>query len=116
LLQRKATAVGRGLGKTTGWIHRTNLRQHGVAMVSGVQYEKIDDDGLHVTVNGDPRSFAVDTVVVCAGQESNSDLAEALSVSLGVERVHRIGGAKLAGELDAKRAIREGTELAATLD
>ncbi len=115
LLQRKSTAVGRGLGKTTGWIHRSNLKQHGVAMLSGVEYERFDHNGLHITVRGEPRLIAVDNVVVCAGQESNDELAAELVASLGDARVHRIGGALLAGELDAKRAIREGTELGAIL-
>ena len=116
LLQRKDTAVGRGLGKTTGWIHRSNLKNHGVKMLAGVQYERIDDQGLHVTIDGEPRLLAVDTVVVCAGQQPNAALAEALSGSLAENRIHRIGGALHAGELDAKRAIQQGTELAAGID
>jgi len=85
-------------------------------MLAGVQYERIDDQGLHVTIDGEPRLLAVDTVVVCAGQQPNAALAEALSGSLAENRIHRIGGALHAGELDAKRAIQQGTELAAGID
>ena len=113
LLQRKAGKVGDGLGKTTGWIHRTSLKQRGVHMVSGVRYERIDDAGLHITVDGTPRVIPADTVVVCAGQEPLCELAQALQAA-GRE-VHLIGGAQEAAELDAKRAIRQGAELAATL-
>ncbi|MEM9602912.1 MAG: NADPH-dependent 2,4-dienoyl-CoA reductase [Pseudomonadota bacterium] len=115
LLQRKQTAVGKGLGKTTGWIHRSNLKQHGVKMFAGVHYDRIDDDGLHITVNDEARLLEVDTVVVCAGQKPNRALADALAAELGSDRVHTIGGALEAGELDAKRAIKQGTELAAAL-
>ncbi|MEM7376432.1 MAG: NADPH-dependent 2,4-dienoyl-CoA reductase [Pseudomonadota bacterium] len=115
LLQRKETAVGKGLGKTTGWIHRSNLKQHGVKMFAGVHYDRIDDDGLHITVNDVSRVLEVDTVVVCAGQEPNRALADALLAKIDADRVHLIGGALEAGELDAKRAIKQGTELAAAL-
>ncbi|WP_433545568.1 FAD-dependent oxidoreductase [Streptomyces sp. CA-294286] len=113
LLQRKETKVGAGLGKTTGWIHRTELAQRGVTMVPGATYERIDDEGLHVVVGGERRVLAVDTVVLCTGQEPRRDLYEEL-VAGGVP-VHLIGGADVAAELDAKRAIRQGTELAAAL-
>ncbi|MFF1926468.1 FAD-dependent oxidoreductase [Streptomyces sp. NPDC058221] len=113
LLQRKASKVGAGLGKTTGWIHRTELRHRGVTMLAGVHYDRIDDDGLHVTVDGEQQLLPVDTVVLCAGQEPRRDLYEQL---LAAGRpAHLIGGADVAAELDAKRAIRQGTELAATL-
>lgn len=113
LLQRKASKVGAGLGKTTGWIHRTELRHRGVTMLAGVGYERIDDDGLHVTVDGEQQLLPVDTVVLCAGQEPRRDLYEEL---LAAGRpAHLIGGADVAAELDAKRAIRQGTELAAAL-
>ncbi|MFJ1751725.1 FAD-dependent oxidoreductase [Kitasatospora sp. NPDC088134] len=113
LLQRKAGKVGAGLGKTTGWIHRTELRHRGVVMVPGVEYRRIDDAGLHVTVGGEEQVLPVDTVVLCAGQEPRRDLVEALRAR-GVEP-HLIGGADVAAELDAKRAIDQGTRLAAAL-
>ncbi|RPE28749.1 oxidoreductase [Kitasatospora cineracea] len=113
LLQRKAGKVGAGLGKTTGWIHRTELRHRGVLMVPGVEYRRIDDAGLHVTVGGQEQVLPVDTVVLCAGQEPRRDLLDALR-ERGVEP-HLIGGADVAAELDAKRAIDQGTRLAAAL-
>ncbi|KJK58481.1 NADPH-dependent 2,4-dienoyl-CoA reductase [Saccharothrix sp. ST-888] len=113
LLQRKTSKVGAGLGKTTGWIHRTELRHRGVTMLSGVTYRRIDDAGLHITVDGREETVPVDTVVVCTGQEPRRELYEAL-LALGA-RPHLIGGADLAAELDAKRAIDQGTRLAATL-
>lgn len=113
LLQRRASKVGAGLGRTTGWIHRTELRHRGVTMLAGVGYDLIDDDGLHVTVDGEQHLLPVDTVVLCAGQEPRRDLYEEL---LAAGRpAHLIGGADVAAELDAKRAIRQGTELAASL-
>ncbi|MCA0336691.1 MAG: NADPH-dependent 2,4-dienoyl-CoA reductase [Actinobacteria bacterium] len=113
LLQRKESKVGAGLGKTTGWIHRTSLKHRGVAMVPGVTYERIDDLGLHVSVNGERTVLDVDTVVLCTGQEPLRELQDEL-VARGQE-VHLIGGADVAAELDAKRAIKQGTELAAAL-
>ncbi|MGW1133715.1 FAD-dependent oxidoreductase [Streptomyces griseoluteus] len=113
LLQRKATKVGSGLGKTTGWIHRTELKHRGVTMVPGVRYDRIDDAGLHITVGEESHVLEVDTVVVCTGQEPRRDLYEEL-IAAGVS-AHLIGGADVAAELDAKRAIKQGTELAAAL-
>jgi len=113
LLQRKAEKLGKRLGKTTGWIHRLELRHRGVEMIGGVEYNVIDDEGLHIEVKGEPRLLAVDTVVICAGQLSRRGLAAELETA-GVE-VHVIGGAKLAAELDAKRAILEGCRLGAGL-
>ncbi|KGN32824.1 2,4-dienoyl-CoA reductase [Knoellia sinensis KCTC 19936] len=142
LLQRKASAIGKGLGKTTGWVHRAALKAKGVEQVTGVSYDRIDDDGLHVSfvaadagagkgkgrkaANGGKggkggtadgarafRVIAVDTIVLCAGQESVRTLADELGDS-GLP-VHVIGGADVAAELDAKRAIRQGTELAASI-
>ncbi|GAA2493306.1 NADPH-dependent 2,4-dienoyl-CoA reductase [Streptomyces gobitricini] len=113
LLQRKASKVGAGLGKTTGWIHRTELKHRGVTMVAGATYERIDDEGLHITVDGETRTVPVDTVVLCTGQEPRRELYEEL-VAAGAA-VHLIGGADVAAELDAKRAIDQGTRLAATL-
>ncbi|MBQ1783805.1 MAG: NADPH-dependent 2,4-dienoyl-CoA reductase [Gammaproteobacteria bacterium] len=110
MLQRKASKPGSGLGKTTGWIHRALLKRYGVEMMSGVSYESVDDEGLHVRLNGKPLLLAVDQVIVCAGQEPDDDLYGALQ-SLGAS-VHLVGGARLAAELDAVRAIREGTEVA----
>ncbi|MYR38339.1 FAD-dependent oxidoreductase [Streptomyces sp. SID4944] len=113
LVQRKTTKVGAGLGKTTGWIHRTELRHRGVEMIAGASYDLIDDAGLHLTVDGERRVLPVDTVVLCAGQEPRRELYEELRAAGGP--VHLIGGADVAAELDAKRAIRQGTELAAAL-
>ncbi|WP_447035947.1 oxidoreductase [Streptomyces sp. DSM 118878] len=113
LLQRKTSKVGKGLGKTTGWIHRTELRHRGVAMVAGASYDLIDDAGLHITVDGVSSVLPVDTVVLCTGQEPRRGLYEEL-LAAG-RSVHLIGGADVAAELDAKRAIKQGTELAATL-
>ncbi|MFD9293151.1 FAD-dependent oxidoreductase [Streptomyces sp. NPDC060030] len=113
LVQRKATKVGAGLGKTTGWIHRTELRHRGVTMIAGASYDLIDDEGLHLTVDGEQHLLPVDTVVLCAGQEPRRELYEELRAA--GRPVHLIGGADVAAELDAKRAIRQGTELAAGL-
>ncbi|MGQ4432813.1 FAD-dependent oxidoreductase [Streptomyces sp. SAS_260] len=113
LLQRKATKVGAGLGKTTGWIHRTELKHRGVTMVPGVQYDRIDDAGLHVTVDGTSTVLEVDTVVLCTGQDPRRDLYDELTAA--GRSVHLIGGADVAAELDAKRAIKQGTEVAAAL-
>ncbi|WP_415950594.1 FAD-dependent oxidoreductase [Streptomyces sp. KLOTTS4A1] len=113
LLQRKASKVGAGLGKTTGWIHRTELRHRGVQMLAGVTYDRIDDAGLHITVDGESSVLDVDTVVLCAGQEPRRALYDQL-LAAGAH-VHVIGGADVAAELDAKRAVKQGTELAAAL-
>ncbi|MGW3013568.1 oxidoreductase [Streptomyces sp. NPDC001219] len=113
LLQRKTSKVGAGLGKTTGWIHRAELRHRGVTTVAGASYERIDDAGLHLTVDGTATTLPVDTVVLCTGQEPRRDLYEELRA--GGRAVHLIGGADVAAELDAKRAIQQGTELAASL-
>ncbi|MEM0910029.1 MAG: NADPH-dependent 2,4-dienoyl-CoA reductase [Pseudomonadota bacterium] len=113
LLQRKTSKVGKGLGKTTGWIHRASLVNHNVQMMNGVTYEKIDDEGLHIRVGDEQKVLDVDNIVVCAGQEPLKDLESELeqqNVSL-----HIIGGAFLAAELDAKAAIRQGAELAASI-
>jgi len=113
LLQRKSSKVGDGLAKTTGWIRRTLLKKRGVEMIAGVSYERIDDAGLHITVNGEAKTLPVDTIVVCAGQESQRELQAPLEAA-GIS-VSLIGGADVASELDAKRAIDQGTRLAASL-
>ncbi|MBV2352957.1 NADPH-dependent 2,4-dienoyl-CoA reductase [Streptomyces sp. J2-1] len=113
LLQRKTTKVGAGLGRTTGWIHRTELKHRGVTMTPGVRYDRVDDSGLHITVDGESRVLEVDTVVLCTGQEPRRDLYDELTGA--GRRVHLIGGADIAAELDAKRAVKQGTELAAAL-
>ena len=110
LLQRKTTKVGAGLGKTTGWIHRTSLLQRGVKMQSGVSYERIDDAGLHLIMNGEPVCLEVDNVIICAGQEPQRALYQPLQEA--GKTVHLIGGADVAVELDARRAIDQGTQLA----
>ena len=113
LLQRKASRPGAGLGKTTGWIHRAALRLSGVKTVAGVTYQKIDDDGLHVLVGEEPQVLAVDNIVVCAGQEPQRELQSGLE-ERGV-KVTLIGGADVAAELDARRAIDQGIRLAAAV-
>ncbi|MFC4376917.1 FAD-dependent oxidoreductase [Nocardia halotolerans] len=116
LLQRKSTPFGKDLGKTSGWVHRAALKAKGVEHVGGVNYERIDDAGLHISFGEqreNPRVLEVDNVIVCAGQESVRELEEPLRAA-GVE-LHLIGGADLAAELDAKRAIDQGTRLAARL-
>jgi 2,4-dienoyl-CoA reductase (NADPH2) len=113
LLQRKTAKVGNDLAKTTGWIRRSLLKMRGVEMLAGVGYERIDDDGLHLRVNGQAKCLPVDTVVVCAGQEPRREL-EAGVRAAGIP-LSLIGGADLASELDAKRAIDQGTRLAAGL-
>ena len=119
LLQRKASKVGAGLGKTTGWIHRTNLKKKEVEMLSDVSYLKIDDEGLHTLIKGQPHLFNIETIVICAGQTSQRSLYDELNTQVATlstaPNVHLIGGAFEAGELDAKRAIRQGAELAAKL-
>jgi 2,4-dienoyl-CoA reductase (NADPH2) len=114
LLQRKDSPLGAGLGKTSGWVHRAAVKKHGVRMMRGVSYDKITTEGLWVTVAGQEQLLRVDTIVVCAGQESVRELMPAEGTTTGA-RYHIIGGAKLAAELDAKRAIRDGAELSATL-
>ncbi|TYB81997.1 NADPH-dependent 2,4-dienoyl-CoA reductase [Maritimibacter fusiformis] len=113
LLQRKAQALGKGLGKTTGWIHRASLRMKQVDMVGGAAYERIDETGLHISLGDETRVIEADTIVLCAGQVSERSLADALA-DRGVA-AHVIGGADVAAELDAKRAIDQGVRLAATL-
>ncbi|MDP5086967.1 MAG: NADPH-dependent 2,4-dienoyl-CoA reductase [Yoonia sp.] len=116
LLQRKNEKLGKHLGKTTGWIHRAGLQMKNVAMIGGVNYEKIDADGLHISfgeARENPKLIAADTIVLCSGQVPERRLAEALIVQ--GRSVHVIGGADVAAELDAKRAIDQGTRLAAIL-
>ncbi|AQU83090.1 MULTISPECIES: NADPH-dependent 2,4-dienoyl-CoA reductase [unclassified Halomonas] len=113
MLQRKSSKPGKNLGKTTGWVHRASLKQRGVKTLTGCEYLKVDDDGLHIRRDGEEQLLAVDTIVVCAGQESVRELIEPLSQA-GI-RVQVIGGADEAAELDAKRAIDQGTRLAAAL-
>ena len=114
LLQRKTTSLGAGLGKTSGWVHRAQLKKNGVRMLRGVQYKAITEEGLWVETAGHDQLLRVDTIVVCAGQESVKHLMPEQGEKT-LANYHIIGGAKLAAELDAKRAIREGAELAAKL-
>jgi len=111
LCQRSDGKLGAGLGKTTGWIHRTALKRRKVTMLSKCSYDRIDDEGLHLTVRGESRVLDVDNVVICAGQLSRNELEGPLT-ERGIE-VHVIGGAERAGELDARRAFDQGTRLAA---
>jgi 2,4-dienoyl-CoA reductase (NADPH2) len=113
LLQRKTTSFGKNLGKTTGWIHRASLHRKRVQMLGGVSYEGIDGAGLHIRTSGEAQLLAVDNVVICAGQESNLELFNAMKAY--PESLYLIGGSRLATELDAKRAIDEGMRLAARL-
>ena len=110
LLQRKSTRVGSGLGKTTGWIHRAGLAMKGVRLMPSCDYQKIDDQGLHLTVGDEQKILDVDTIIICAGQDPLRELVEGLNIPH-----HLIGGADLASELDAKRAIDQGTRLAAAM-
>ncbi len=114
LLQRKKTKVGDGLGKTTGWIHRTGLKNKNVQMLNSVEYLSVDDAGLHIRIaEGEPQLLPVDTIIICAGQDPLRELQEGLEAAGQV--VHLIGGADVAAELDAKRAINQGSRLAAGL-
>ncbi|MBO1107054.1 NADPH-dependent 2,4-dienoyl-CoA reductase [Plesiomonas shigelloides] len=113
LLQRKSSKVGASLGKTTGWIHRASLQKYQVNMHSGVEYLRVDDDGLHVVMDGQAHVLPVDNVILCTGQEPLRELADQLIMLGG--RPHVIGGADVAAELDAKRAIRQGAEVASRL-
>ena len=113
LLQRKSSKVGDGLGKTTGWIHRASLQMKKVQMIAGVSYDRIDDAGLHVTIKGEAQVLAVDNIIVCAGQDPLRELQQPL-LAAG-KAVHLIGGADVAAELDAKRAIDQGARLAAAI-
>ena len=108
LVQRKETPIGIGLGKTSGWAHRAVLKQSGVVQVRGATYDRITAEGLHITVDGESRLIECDDVVICAGQESVRDLYDEVGG-------HLIGGADVAAELDAKRAIKQATELVAAL-
>jgi 2,4-dienoyl-CoA reductase (EC 1.3.1.34) len=113
LLQRKSGKPGAGLAKTTGWIHRASLQAHGVQMWGDVEYLKIDNDGLHLRHQGEALTLAVDNIVICAGQEPLRTLAQALTAR--GKAVRLIGGADVAQELDARRAIAQATELALSL-
>ncbi|MDN5746685.1 MAG: NADPH-dependent 2,4-dienoyl-CoA reductase, partial [Nocardioidaceae bacterium] len=115
LLQRKASTQGKNLGKTSGWVHRASIKDLGVHQIVGVTYDRVDDAGLHISVGGKPQVLDVDHVVLCTGQESVRDLDQDLRSAGFKGAVHVIGGADVAAELDAKRAIRQGTELAARL-
>ena len=110
LLQRKTSKVGKGLGKTTGWIHRAGLAMKGVRMMPGCDYSHIDDEGLHITINDEPKVLPVDSIIICAGQDPLRELVDGLNLPH-----HLIGGADVAGELDAKSAINQGTRLAAAM-
>jgi 2,4-dienoyl-CoA reductase (NADPH2) len=106
MLKRSTGPFGHTLGRSTGWIHRAELARNGVRMLKGVEYRRIDDAGLRITVDGEDRVVEADTIIVCAGQEPRR---------WPNSRYRHIGGAREAGELDAERAIREGVELAAAL-
>jgi 2,4-dienoyl-CoA reductase (NADPH2) len=118
LCQRKSDRMGASLGKTTGWVHRATLKAHKVKMIGGVTYDRIDDQGLWIRegkpgAQGEPRCLEVDSIINCSGQLSQRELVESLKAA--GKPVHLIGGADLATELDAKRAIRQGAELAAII-
>lgn len=111
MLQRKETKPGKSLGKTTGWIHRTSLKDKGIKVLSGVSYERIDNQGLHIEINNEKQVLAVDHIIICAGQVSNTELYDKLKSELSIP-CHIIGGAHTAAEIDAKRAINQGVRLA----
>jgi 2,4-dienoyl-CoA reductase (NADPH2) len=113
LLQRSEGKLGERLGKTTGWIHRASLKMKRVKMIGGVTYEKIDDRGLHISMGGKQEVLEVDNVIICAGQVVQRELQAPLEAAN--IKVHLIGGADLAAELDAKRAIDQGSRLAASI-
>jgi 2,4-dienoyl-CoA reductase (NADPH2) len=113
LFQRSTRKLGANLGKSTGWIHRTSLKRHGVSMINGVSYQRIDDEGLHILINNKPQCYAVDNVILCTGQEPKRNLQQDL-IDAGL-KVEIIGGADVAVELDAKRAIDQGSRLAAEI-
>ncbi len=108
MLQRKIRKSGADLGKTTGWIHRTSLKRKAVSMLAGVTYNKIDNDGLHISIRKKPRLLKVDTIIICAGQTENNQLSTALKQ----QPCHIIGGAHLAKGIDAQKAIEEAALLA----
>lgn len=112
LLQRKASTHGKTLGATTGWAHKMSLMRHGVKMIGGVDYRKVDEQGLHISVGGEEQVLDVDTVILCAGQESSRGLYDQIAGTR--DNVHLIGGADVAKEIDAKRAIDQGSRLAAS--
>ena len=113
MLQRSQNRIGKNLGKTTGWVHREILKRNQVRLMSGVQYLQINDAGLHIFYNEERVVIKADNIIRCAGQLSNNKLANRLE-KLGIS-VHKIGGAKNANQLDARRAFDEGTRLAAIL-
>ena len=119
LMQRKPGTLGKGLGKTSGWVHRLQLKKKNVRLLPAVSYKKIDDQGLHISHGVDDDTvdevLEVDNIIICAGQVSVNSLYEKLTAGESELNVHLIGGAKLAGELDAKRAISQGAKLAARL-
>jgi 2,4-dienoyl-CoA reductase (NADPH2) len=117
LLQRKTTSIGKGLGKTTGWAHRISLKRKGVHMIPGVEYQQIDDQGLHISIDGQAQTLDVNSVIICAGQESERHLYDQLLASQVADNapIHLIGGADVAHEIDAKHAISQGSRLAAKL-
>lgn len=112
-MQRKETKLGKGLGKTTGWIHRLSLKHKNVHMIPGVSYKRIDDEGLHIVVHDQPRVLNVDSVIICAGQVESRGLFDPLKQS--GQSVHLIGGAYKALELDARHAIDQACRLAALI-
>jgi 2,4-dienoyl-CoA reductase (NADPH2) len=113
MLKRSQTPFGHTLGRSTGWVHRAELARNGVKMLKGVEYRSIDSSGLHIQLAGTDSVITADTIVVCAGQEPQRALAVALQARGRAS--HLIGGAREAGELDAKRAMLEGAELAVRL-
>jgi 2,4-dienoyl-CoA reductase (NADPH2) len=113
LLQRKDEPLGKRLGKSSGWVHRASIKDKRVEMLKGVSYDRVDDAGLHITVDGTARVLAVDHVIICAGQEPLRELQKELEANY--VPVHLVGGADVALELDAKRAISQATRLAARI-
>ena len=112
MLQRTPGRPGKRLNKTSGWVHRSTLKAKRVTMLGGVVYDRVDDDGLHIRIGEESQVLPVDTIVICAGQESNRALHAAFT---GAAKTHLIGGADIAAELDAKRAIEQGVRLGAVM-
>ena len=115
MLQRKIRKPGASLGKTTGWIHRTSLKEKNVSMISGATYNKIDNSGLHINIRKKMRVLAVDTIIICAGQIENNTVKNSIPKQIALSNIHSIGGALCAQKLDAQKAIEDALHLAISI-